>query len=70
MGGGGGAEFQIYLLPRVLREAVRRGWGTPGGRPMVVLMCPSWFAFLRVAEAASFGGERPSGFGGINGRFR
>ena len=50
---GGGPGFQFYFFPRVLREAARRGWGEPGGRPMVALMCLSLFAFLRVGEAAS-----------------
>ena len=50
---GGGANFQFYLFPRVLREAPRRGWGAPGGRPMVAPMCLSWFAVLLVGEAAS-----------------
>ena len=50
---GGDPGFQFYLFPRVLREAARKGSGEPGGRPMVALMCLSWFAFLRVGEAAS-----------------
>ena len=50
---GGGAEFQFYLFPRVLWEAARRGWGPPDGRPMVALMCLSWFAFLRAGEVAT-----------------
>ena len=50
---GDGPKFQFYLSPRALREAVRGGWGVPEGKPVVALMCLSWFAFLRVAEAAS-----------------
>ena len=66
----GGPSFQFYLFPRVLREAARKGWGEPGGRPMVALMCLSWFAFLRVGEAASIRaadirGEKALGFWAI-----
>ena len=64
---GGGPSFQFYLFPRLLREAARKGLGEPGGRPMVALMCLSWFAFLRVGEAASIRvadirGEKALGF--------
>ena len=34
-------------------EATRRGWGALGWRPMVALVCLSWFTFLCVVEAAS-----------------
>ena len=64
---GGGPGFQFYLFPRVLREAARRGYGEPGGRPVVALMSLSWFATLRVGEAASIRvvdirGEKALGF--------
>ena len=65
MGGGGGVLFYLFL--RVLREAAKRGWDTPGGGVVVALMCLSWFAFLRVGEASSIWvadvrGEKVLGF--------
>ena len=64
---GEGPGFQFYLSARALREAAGRGWGVPEGKPVVALMCLSWFAFLRVAEAASVRaadvrGDRALGF--------
>ena len=63
----GGTRLPVLPFPSGLREAVRRGWGTPGGRTMVALMCLSWFASLRVGEAASIRvadvrGEKALGF--------
>ena len=50
---GGGPNFRFHLIPRGLHEATRMGWDTPGGWPMVALMCLSWFAFLRAGKVAS-----------------
>ena len=64
LGGVLGSNFTSFP---VLQEAARRGWGKLGGRPLVALMCLSWFAFLRVGEAASIRvadirGEKALGF--------
>ena len=49
----GGPGFQFYRFPRLWRDAMRRGWGDLCGGYLVALMCLSWFAFLRVGEAAT-----------------
>ena len=59
----GGSRVPIWSVPR----SGKKGVGEPGGRPMVALMSLSWFAFLRVGEAASIRvadirGEKALGF--------